>query len=356
MSRPQPAAPRLLPGCLVTLAVLLGHQMAAAAPRVWVHPWPQAQQQAAISLTFDDGLATQLDVALPLLEARGFPATFYVIVDRLRLDGKYRRAVSIPIHRWQELVARGHEIGSHTVSHEPLDQLDSLAFDRELYVSQFVLETLFPGRPVISLSYPNSAVNPAVTRAARQCYNSARAGSPTVTGTAYNELSRLDLFRLKSLFLCNDQSPRLWNNAVTAAMAGGGWLIETMHPVSGPGYCRITEADLSTHLTFLYLRRTELWIATVGDVAARLTAWRRTMAYSRALGADSVEVRLDASGDPTGWQVMAEITDPAEWALLDPDGGEHPAAVERGYLCFAWPAWAGPTVMLRRVPRPGDEP
>jgi peptidoglycan/xylan/chitin deacetylase (PgdA/CDA1 family) len=303
-----------------------------------------------VSLTFDDGLPSQLDLALPLLEARGFKGTYYVVVDRLRLQGKYRRAVAIPLERWQEIAARGHEIGCHTISHEALTQLDSLAFERELYASQFILETIFPDRPVVSLAYPNSAVNPAVARAARNYYTSARAGSPATIEPVHNDLTRLDLFRLRSLFLCYDGTATQWNEAAATATTAGGWLIETVHAVNASGYCRIPTADLEEHLDYLSGHASELWISPVGPVAERLTRWRRTMVWCRALSADSLEVRLVPEGEPTDWLILASVEAPEAWVAVDPEGGEHPATVERGYLCLRWPAWAGSTLVLRRIP------
>ncbi|MBO3755347.1 MAG: polysaccharide deacetylase family protein, partial [Candidatus Brockarchaeota archaeon] len=39
--------------------------------------WPNGFK-GAVSLTFDDGLPSQLDLGVPLLEEYGFKATFYV--------------------------------------------------------------------------------------------------------------------------------------------------------------------------------------------------------------------------------------------------------------------------------------
>ncbi len=68
--------------------------------------WP-AGVHAALSLTFDDARASQLDVAIPILDARGAKATFYVSPEPMekRLDG------------WRAALAAGHEIGNHTLSH-----------------------------------------------------------------------------------------------------------------------------------------------------------------------------------------------------------------------------------------------
>ena len=67
--------------------------------------WPDGQV-AAVSLTFDDGLQSQLDLAVPILGESGVLGTFYVNPQ----DG-YEEDL-LP---WQEVAAMGHEIGNHTV-------------------------------------------------------------------------------------------------------------------------------------------------------------------------------------------------------------------------------------------------
>jgi len=68
--------------------------------------WP-AGRRAAISLTFDDARLSQVDRGLPILDAHGIKATFYVVPSQVeqRLAG------------WKKAVANGHEIGNHTAKH-----------------------------------------------------------------------------------------------------------------------------------------------------------------------------------------------------------------------------------------------
>jgi len=68
--------------------------------------WPE-NRAVAVSLSFDDARPSQIDTLLPLLNEYGVKATFYVTPRNLpqRIAG------------WRELVAAGHEVGNHTVSH-----------------------------------------------------------------------------------------------------------------------------------------------------------------------------------------------------------------------------------------------
>ena len=68
--------------------------------------WP-AGKRAAISLSFDDARLSQIDTGVAVLEKYGIKATFFVLPSGVkeRLAG------------WKQVVAHGHEIGNHSMSH-----------------------------------------------------------------------------------------------------------------------------------------------------------------------------------------------------------------------------------------------
>jgi len=68
--------------------------------------WPEGRT-AAIVLTYDDALASQLDVAVSQLNAVRFKATFF-------LDGDVTAAEKL---RWREVQRAGHELGNHSYFH-----------------------------------------------------------------------------------------------------------------------------------------------------------------------------------------------------------------------------------------------
>ena len=69
----------------------------------------------------------------------------------------------------------------------------------------------------------------------------------------------------------------LWNGAVDSALAGRGWLVETLHPIDEPGYCRINEYDFSRHIRYLAQLGESAWVAPIGEVGERIRTWRRTV-------------------------------------------------------------------------------
>jgi len=86
-------------------ALLLGFLAFAQRPST-KFTWPDGKR-AALSLSFDDGRQSQVDVGVALLDKHKVKATFYVVpsaVER-RLEG------------WKKVVASGHEIGNHSLNH-----------------------------------------------------------------------------------------------------------------------------------------------------------------------------------------------------------------------------------------------
>jgi peptidoglycan/xylan/chitin deacetylase (PgdA/CDA1 family) len=96
-----------LPSALVLLtAVSVVAQQAQV--KVTVARWPQ-DRTAAISLTFDDAMATHLDVAAPILREHRLNGTFFVSTG-LGVWGKHKG-------EGEQLAKDGNELGDHTVHH-----------------------------------------------------------------------------------------------------------------------------------------------------------------------------------------------------------------------------------------------
>lgn len=69
--------------------------------------WPTGKK-AAIMLTYDDGLPSQLAHVVPQLDEYGFKGTFFLM-------GYYLKENEIP--KWREVSEQGHELGNHTIFH-----------------------------------------------------------------------------------------------------------------------------------------------------------------------------------------------------------------------------------------------
>jgi peptidoglycan/xylan/chitin deacetylase (PgdA/CDA1 family) len=122
----------------------------------------------AVAITFDDGCESDWLEAAPILRDRGFGATFYVIAGSLG-----RRGYLTPA-QLRELAAAGFEIGSHSLTHRMLTEVEPGELDDELAGSRARLEDA-AGARVTHFACPHGRWSPVVAAAAR------RAGYGTVS-------------------------------------------------------------------------------------------------------------------------------------------------------------------------------
>jgi peptidoglycan/xylan/chitin deacetylase (PgdA/CDA1 family) len=88
---------------IAVLTALFG--LALCATSAAANDWPGGAR-AAVVLTYDDAMPSQLEVAIPALDARGLTATFFL---------SQVRQADVP--RWRAAAADGHELANHTLFH-----------------------------------------------------------------------------------------------------------------------------------------------------------------------------------------------------------------------------------------------
>jgi peptidoglycan/xylan/chitin deacetylase (PgdA/CDA1 family) len=117
-----------------------------------------------VVLTFDDGFQECADFALPLLQARGWPAIFYVVAGCAGLPAQWlleRHGSTWAVMDWvttQRVQAAGAQCGAHSLSHPRLIDLDPDDCRFQLREGRRRLEEAL-GRPVDHLAYPYGAYN-----------------------------------------------------------------------------------------------------------------------------------------------------------------------------------------------------
>lgn len=114
-----------------------------------------------IRISFDDGNASDHDIALPRLLARGLSADVFV------LSGRLGRPGSLDAAQVRALQAAGMTIGSHGIAHLNWRSLDDAALDEELTGSRRALEAVC-GRPVTTAGIPFGSYDARVLRALRR--------------------------------------------------------------------------------------------------------------------------------------------------------------------------------------------
>ena len=152
-----------------------------------------ADEPDPVVLTFDDGTADFVDVALPILERHRVPAVLYVATDFVErqqpfpVDGRPASWAALRDAASTGLVT----FGSHTHTHALLDRLDPVRVDDELDRSVALLQERL-GVAVDHFAYPKAVAGSAeADRAVRQLFRSA-----ALSGTKTNRYLSTDPHRL----------------------------------------------------------------------------------------------------------------------------------------------------------------
>jgi peptidoglycan/xylan/chitin deacetylase (PgdA/CDA1 family) len=273
----RPAANRIGPTRRAFAAGLGGVSVLTTSAAAWAHGrapvWPDGRR-AAVSLTYDDGLDSQLDNAIPQLDALGLKATFFVTGENM--DARLKD--------WVAVGRAGHEIADHTVSH-PCELGAYTAGDfqrRELGAMETYLDNNFGAARGRSFAYPCGVTDlgrgtPRARRARylrllRADFTAAR----TVAGPP-NDPRRLaqDRYALHAFEPTYDQDRAdLAFAYVAKAVARGHWAILVFHEVKDK---RVGEGDtsLAVHGAILKgIAEAPVWCAPMSGVLGYLQGTR----------------------------------------------------------------------------------
>ncbi len=244
-------------------------------------PWPE-RRRGAVSLTFDDGLRSQLQAAIPALDEHGLRATFYLNPPRDGAEAEWRERLA----PWREAAARGHEMGNHSLTHpcsenfafrggsKGLESMTLADMERDVLEAEHRLLVGVPEQTVRSFGYP-CYQDYVGAGAGRQSYVPLIARHFVAArgkGETANDPARCDLHALWSWPVERMSGAELVGLAERAA-AEGRWAILTFHGIN-EGHLTVAETDLRELLGFLARHQERLWTAPVAVVAQRVLAWR----------------------------------------------------------------------------------
>ena len=143
-----------------------------------------------IAITFDDGWRNQYDIALPILSEFGFKATFFVV------SGWVGRGSTLMTWRdVRDLRARGHWIGSHSVTHGAAAKQADNVLAYEVIQSRYAISRELGGPPTV-YAYPSGSVDgraEALTRAAGYTAAVAVPANPRQRASQLYRLNRIEV-------------------------------------------------------------------------------------------------------------------------------------------------------------------
>lgn len=239
--------------------------------------WPEGKR-AALSLTFDDARPSQLDAGLPILEARGVKATFYVSPANMepRLDA------------WKAVAARGHEIGNHTLHHpcsgnfrfargRALEGYSLEQMEADILGGNEAVERMLGVRPA-TFAYPcgetfvgrGEGVASYVPLVARRFVVGRGAFNE-----AHNDPRWCDLAQVFGVAMDDLPFVQLKSLLDHAVEDDGGWLVLFGHDVGPQGGRQVTRADALDDLCrYATDPASGIWVDTVEAVGNYITKAR----------------------------------------------------------------------------------
>ncbi len=246
----------------------------------------------ALSITFDDnGVMRNKQAAI--LEEYGLRGTFNIITSYAD------KTVFL------DMFSRGHELGSHTVNHPPLNGADADVIWTELSESKQFIEEL-TGQPCVTYTAPYGELGDDVVAVAKQLYISARG-----VHWGVNSGVGADLFKLYVAPYPSPWGTTLADNVyvgelrtyIEDVLAVGGWGVEMWHnltedpnqPSSGQA---VNERVYRAHLEQLvedFIQK--LWIAPQGQVARYYLERDGTTIKTHRVSDNVIIVDLQFEGD-----------------------------------------------------------
>ena len=125
--------------------------------------------------TFDDGNASDLLAAAPVLQSHGLPGAFFACTGRIG-QPDYLSAPDL-----RELAARGFEVGSHGVDHRDWSTLRGPDLAHEVHQSQTILGEIL-GSPITTAALPFGGYNRRVIAELRQAgYRTVYSSDPGIS-------------------------------------------------------------------------------------------------------------------------------------------------------------------------------
>jgi peptidoglycan/xylan/chitin deacetylase (PgdA/CDA1 family) len=224
--------------------------------------WP-GHKKAVIVLTYDDALDTQLNVAVPQLDAAHLTATFFLTGD---IDNH-----TIP--KWRALSKKGYELANHTIYHPcastndnpvPSDNYTVYGMIREIEIMNHFLYAV-DGKTTRTYAYPCTETTVGKGKSyvdSLRKYgmvNYARVGGDV--DAVITDFKHLDPLQVPSYGLEDNTTGAQLIAFVKRVQQSRGMGIVMFHGIGGD-YITISAAAHKQLLNYLKKNKKEIWVAT----------------------------------------------------------------------------------------------
>jgi peptidoglycan-N-acetylglucosamine deacetylase len=234
--------------------------------------------KAAVTYTFDDNCSNQYNKVIPMFNEFRFNATFFPVIDWSPNWTAFQNAADL-----------GHEIGSHTVSHDTLGNISDSLQNVELKNSYESINTNITGQICRTIAYPfcspsDDTITSKYYIAARNCQGNIEKTTPD------------DFFNISSI-ACGAagtiDSTHEFYNTVKLASGSNGWVVYMIQGVDGDGGSSdLLSSQLRGSLEYLDANRDTLWVSTFVNVSRYIRERNAVSLNVLEVYADSIHIEI----------------------------------------------------------------
>lgn len=253
--------------CLIPVLTVFLLSFSAAAQESF--QWPQ-NKKGAIVLTYDDALASQLNIAIPMLNAYSIKGTFF-LDGRLSMDD---------MDKWKRAGEKGHELANHTMYHPcsggkafkvhpryTSENYDPVTILREIRMMNKLLYGI-DGKKSRTFAYPCSEIT-----AGNSDYTDTLSTSGLVTyartgggnNSVVTDFRNLNPMLVPSFAVVNKEDGDALIRFVEKVKEEGGMGVLMFHGVGGD-YLKVSSEVHEKLLRYLSDNRNEIWTGTFEEV------------------------------------------------------------------------------------------
>ncbi|MGB7438657.1 MAG: polysaccharide deacetylase family protein [Candidatus Acidiferrum sp.] len=282
----------------VLIAVFIAHAAYAQteAPTVTIARWP-GDRLAAISLTFDDAMKTQLENAGPILKKHHLNGTFFARTGTTEWTQRKKE--------WQALAADGNEIANHTVNHPCLlkeIQPHSQDYTPEMMEAEVRDGAAEIGKTIgsahgLAFAYPcgNMSFGLPGEQARNQALFMTYVSHYSFAARGYGAASpqdpeNMNVLTITDLGMTEGKDFVALLEMAEPAVRERNWGVFCFHGVGGQWLSIKTEAleELASYLE----QHSEIWTTTFGDAVRYIQERKAASVETQPAGEGSFDVRL----------------------------------------------------------------
>ena len=196
-------------------------------------------ENGMVSVTFDDGWESTYKKALPLLQKHSITTTQYIIAEVATSNvPEYMN-----VDELKQLRDKGHEIGSHSLTHCNQVVLDQKSLEDNAVRSKQLLEAQVG--PITSFAYPLGQYNQKTQTTYQKHYPLIR-----TSDTGYND-RYFDETNIRSMAILDTTSDKEFASWLDYARRNNVWLVLSYHRVDESGAYNVSSETLDRQLSMI---------------------------------------------------------------------------------------------------------